>query len=96
MKPSVALDQNCEAVRAAVNSRRAENPRLFGSTLRGEDREDSDLDILVDALPEATLFDLGGLQMDLEEILGVRVDLLTPDDLPRQIRAKVVAEAVPI
>lgn len=96
MKPSVALDQNCEAVRAAVNSRRAENPRLFGSTLRGEDREDSDLDILVDALPEATLFDLGGLQMDLEEILGVRVDLLTPDDLPRQIRAKVVAEAMPI
>ncbi|MGA3061783.1 MAG: nucleotidyltransferase family protein [Methylocystis sp.] len=96
MKPSVALDQNREAVRAAVNSRRAENPRLFGSTLRGEDREDSDLDILVDALPEATLFDLGGLQMDLEEILGVRVDLLTPDDLPRQIRAKVVAEAVPI
>ena len=64
--------------------------------MRGEDREDSDLDILVDALPEATLFDLGGLQMDLEEILGVRVDLLTPDDLPRQIRAKVVAEAVPI
>ncbi len=96
MKPSVALDQNREAVRAAVNSRRADNPRLFGSTLRGEDREDSDLDILVDALPEATLFDLGGLQMDLEEILGVRVDLLTPDDLPRQIRAKVVAEAVPI
>jgi uncharacterized protein len=96
MKPSVALDQNREAVRAAVNGRRAENPRLFGSTLRGEDREDSDLDILVDALPEATLFDLGGLQMDLEEILGVRVDLLTPDDLPRQIRAKVVAEAVPI
>ena len=96
MKPSVALDQNREAVRAAVNSRRAENPRLFGSTLRGEDREDSDLDILVDALPEATLFDLGGLQMDLEEILGVRVDLLTPDDLPRQIRAKVVAEAMPI
>ncbi len=96
MKPSVALDQNREAVRAAVNSRRAENPRLFGSTLRGEAREDSDLDILVDALPEATLFDLGGLQMDLEEILGVRVDLLTPGDLSRHFRERVLAEAAPI
>jgi len=96
MKPSVALDQNREAVRAAVNSSRAENPRLFGSTLRGEDREDSDLDILVDALPEATLFDLGGLQMDLEEILGVRVDLLTPGDLSRHFRERVLAEAAPI
>lgn len=96
MRPSLALEKHREAVRAAVNSRRAQNPRVFGSASRGDDREDSDLDILIDALPETTMFDLGGLQMDLEEILGVRVDLLTPEDLPRRIRAKVVSEAIPI
>jgi hypothetical protein len=46
--------------------------------------------------PEATLLDLGGLQMDLEEILGVRVDLLTPGDLSRHFRERVLAEAAPI
>ncbi|MBI1866855.1 MAG: nucleotidyltransferase family protein [Methylocystis sp.] len=96
MKPSLALDANREAVRAAVGRRRAANPRVFGSVLHGEDEEGSDIDILVDALPGATLFDLGGLQMDLERILGVRVDLLTPEDIHRRIRAKIVAEAVPI
>ncbi len=96
MKPSVALEQNRAAVRAAVSRRRASNPRVFGSVLHGEDRDESDIDILVDALPRATLFDLGGLQMDLQDILGVRVDLVTPAELPRRIRAKVVAEAAPI
>lgn len=96
VKPSVALKANREAVRAAVKRCRAANPRVFGSVLRGEDHEDSDIDILVDALPGATLFDLGGLQVELEEILGVRVDLLTPKELPRQFRECVLAEALPI
>jgi len=82
VRPSLALEQNREAVRAAVSRCRAANPRVFGSVLHGEDREGSDIDILVDALPEATLFDLGGLQMDLQDILGVRVDLVTPLELP--------------
>ena len=64
--------------------------------LRGEDREGSDIDILVDASPGATLLDLGGLHAELEQILGVKVDLLTPLELPKRIRAKVVAEAVAI
>lgn len=96
MKPSVALDNHREAVRAAVSRGRATNPRVFGSVLRGEDQEGSDLDILVDPLPGATLFDLGGLQIELEEILGVRVDLLTPGDLSRYFRESVLAEAQPI
>lgn len=79
-----------------MSRRRAANPRVFGSVLHGEDRDESDIDIMVDALPGATLFDLGGLQMDLQDILGVRVDLVTPAELPRRIRAKVVAEAAPI
>lgn len=96
MRPSAALEKNREAVRTAVSRCRAANPRVFGSILRGEDQEGSDIDILVDALPGATLLDLGGLQMDLQDILGVRVDLLTPDELPKQIRARVIAEAIPI
>jgi predicted nucleotidyltransferase len=96
MKPSVALAANREAVRAAVSRRKAANSRVFGSVLRGEDEEGGDIDILVDALPSATLLDLGGLHAELEAILGVKVDLLTPLELPKRIRAKVVAEAVPI
>jgi hypothetical protein len=93
---TVRLHTNREAVRAAVSRRRAANPRVFGSVLRGEDREGSDIDILVDASPGATLLDLGGLHAELEQILGVKVDLLTPLELPKRIRAKVVAEAVAI
>ncbi len=69
---------------------------MFGSVLHGDDRDGSDIDILVDALPGATLFDIGGLQVELEEILGVRVDLLTPAERPQRIRAAVMAEASPI
>ena len=96
MKPSVALDQKRNAVRDAASRFRTANPRVFGSVLRGEDRDGSDLDLLVDALPGATLFDLGGLQIELEELLGVPVDLLTPGDLPPKFRDQVLAEARPV
>jgi len=65
MKPSVALDMHRESIRAAVLRCRAANPRVFGSVLRGDDQDNSDVDILVDALPGTTLFDLGGLQVEL-------------------------------
>jgi predicted nucleotidyltransferase len=64
--------------------------------LLGADREGGDLDLLVDPSPEATLFDLGGLQVELEDILGVSVDLLTPGDLPPQFREYVLAQARPV
>lgn len=64
--------------------------------LHGTDREGSDIDLLVDALPEATLFDLGGLQEELESLLGIHVDLRTPGDLPPKVRAKVLAQAQPV
>ena len=96
MKPSAALDLHRQALRDTVARCRAANPRVFGSVLRGDDKEGSDLDILVDALPGATLFDLGGLQVELEELLGVRVDLLTPKELPPRFRDRVLNEAIPI
>ncbi|MDE1922535.1 MAG: nucleotidyltransferase family protein [Gammaproteobacteria bacterium] len=96
MRLSVLLDMNRSAVREATGRFRSTNPRVFGSVLHGTDEEGSDLDLLVDALPGATLFDLGGLQVELESLLGVHVDLLTPADLPPRIRAKVLAEARPV
>jgi uncharacterized protein len=96
VRPSLALEEKREAVRAAVRRSRAENPRVFGSVLHGEDKEGSDIDILVDARPGATLFDLGGLQVELEEILGVRVDLVTPGEISRYFRTQVLSEAKPI
>lgn len=96
MRPSTALALKRAAVREAAGRFRAANPRVFGSCARGLDTEESDLDLLVDALPGATLFDLGGLQQTLEDLLGVRVDLVTPGDLPPRIRAAVLAEAQPV
>ena len=96
MKPSEALEANRQAVRQAVQQFKTKNPRLFGSALHGNDREDSDLDLLVDPLPGVTLFDLGGLQVELDELLGVPVDLLTPGDLPPRFRDAVLSEAKPV
>jgi uncharacterized protein len=69
---------------------------VFGSVIHGTDSDGSDLDILVDELPGATLFDLGGLQVELESLLGVRDNLLTPGDLPPKFRVQVLAEARPV
>lgn len=96
MKPSAALALKRTAVREAMERFRTTNPRVFGSVAHGTDRDGSDLDLLVDALPGATLFDLGGLQAELEELLGVSVDLVTPGDLPPKFRQHVLAEALPI
>jgi predicted nucleotidyltransferase len=96
MKPSAALNLKRHAVREAAGRYRVTNPRVFGSALHGTDQDGSDLDLLVDVLPDTTLFDLGGLQIELEELLGVHVDLLTPGDLPASFRKQVVAEATPV
>lgn len=96
MKPSVALETHRAEIRRIVAANKAANPRVFGSVVRGEDRDGSDLDILVDALPGATLFDLGGIQYELQELLGVPIDLLTPGDISERFRGEVLAEAVPV
>lgn len=96
MRPSIVLDLKRNAVREAASRFRTVNLRIFGSVLHGTDKEGGDLDLLVDALPDATLFDLGGLQDELESMLGVHVDLLTPADLSPKFRAQVLAEAQPV
>lgn len=92
-KPSVIFARHRDTIRRLSGKYPVTNIRVFGSVLHGTDRYDSDIDLLVDALPGATLFDLGGLQDELQELLGVHVDLLTPNDIPCQIRESVVDEA---
>ena len=71
----------------------AHNVRVFGSVARGEARPESDVDFLVDMEPGRTLFDLGGLLMDLRDLLGVEVDVVTERGLKPRIRERVLKEA---
>lgn len=96
MRPSTILATQRGAIREMAHRYRTANPRVFGSVARGEDGDDSDLDLLVDPLPGTTLFDLGGLQVALEELLAIRVHLLTPGDLPAGFRVQVLNEARPV
>ena len=95
MRPSQALENHREAIRRIV-ARRARNPRVFGSVVHGEDREDSDLDLLVDSTGETSLFDLAGIELELERLLGVRVEVTTSGSLPESFRNSVLAEALPV
>jgi uncharacterized protein len=96
MKPSEALSANRAAIRRVVESHRASNARVFGSAMRGDDSERSDLDILIDPTTETTLFDIGAIRRELRELLGVTVDVLTPKALPESIRNAILAEARPV
>ena len=83
-----------DEVLALAARHRASNVRLFGSLARGDATLGSDIDLLVDPLPGATLFDLGGLQLELQQLLGARVDLLTPQDVPEAWRSSILSAAV--
>lgn len=70
------------------------NVRVFGSVMRGDDVEGSDLDLLVDPTHETTLMDIGAIRFELRKLLGIEVEVLTPKALPDSFRAKVIAEAI--
>lgn len=96
MKPSQVLSANRDAIRQIVESHCATNTRVFGSAANGTDTDESDLDILVDPTSEATLFDIGAIRYKLRALLGVPVDVLTPNALPESFRAQVLSEAIPV
>lgn len=96
MKPSIALQTHRAAIRRVVERHRASNARVFGSVLHGRDTDGSDLDILIDPTPSTTLMDVAAIQVELEKLLGVSVDVLTPKALPVSFRQTVLTEAVPI
>jgi len=74
----------------------ARNVRIFGSVARGQAGAQSDLDVLVDLDPGHSLLDLGGFLMDLQELLGCKVDVVTEKGLRERIRDRVLREAVPL
>jgi len=96
MKPSVALNAHRAEIREIVLSHRASNARVFGSVVHGTDTDSSDLDILIDPTEDTTLFDIGAIRYKLRNLLGVPVDILTPNALPDSFRDNVMREAQPI
>jgi len=84
-----------EILRIAAK-RGARNVRIFGSAARGEADERSDVDVLVDMEPGRSLLDMGGLLMDLRELLGRNVDVVTEPSLHWYIRDRILREAVPL
>ena len=92
MRPSEALSQHREAVRLAAARCRVVNPLVFGSAMRGDDRDGSDLDLLVD-----TLFSIWVVcKTSCRSCWGVSVDVLTLKDLPAKFRDSVAREARPV
>lgn len=96
MKPSEALRAHRSDLRKLAAQFGVEHPRVFGSTLSGTDSEDSDLDLLVDPTPTTTLLTIAGLQNAAERLLGVSVDVQTPNSISRRFRDAVLRQAVPL
>ena len=88
------LQEKREDILRIAAKRGAYNVRVFGSVARGEADSKSDIDILVDMEPGRSLFDLGGLLMDLQDLLGHSVDVVTERGLRERIRERVLKEAV--
>jgi hypothetical protein len=85
-----------EQILQVAARRGARNVRIFGSVAREEDDAHSDIDFLVEMDAGRSLFDLGGLQAELEDVLGCRVDVVTERGLKNRIRSRVLDEAVPV
>ena len=94
MRPSELLKLHRNKVLAMAHSRGARNVRVFGSAARGADHDGSDLDLLVAWPDEHSLLDLVGLQLDLQDALGVRVDLATERELHPSLKDRILAEAL--
>ncbi len=87
------LQEKREDILHIASKRGATNVRVFGSVARGEADSESDIDLLVDLEPGRSLFDLGGFLMDLQDLLGHKVDVVTERGLRERIRDRVLREA---
>lgn len=90
------LQEQREQILRLADRYRTSDVRVFGSVARGDNSEASDVDLLVKARPGCSLFDLGGLLEDLQDLLGSRVDLVLEDGLKPRLRDRVLREAVPL
>lgn len=95
-RPSDAVARHRAALLEIIGRYGATNPRVFGSVARGDDDQDSDLDLLVDRLPGTGMMKLARLQIEAEALLGLPVDVHTPDGLREQVRLTVMREARPL
>jgi hypothetical protein len=89
-----SLRERREDILRIADKHGARTVRIFGSVARGEEDEASDIDLLVEMEDGRSLLDLGGLLMDLQDLLGCRVDVVTEKGLRERIRARVLKEAV--
>lgn len=96
MTPNDLLRSRREQILQYAKRRGARNVRVFGSVARGDAQAESDIDFLVDLEPGRSLFDLGGLLMDLQDLLGCRVDVVTEAGLRPLIRRRVLRHARPL
>jgi predicted nucleotidyltransferase len=97
MRPSEALQLHRSDIRNIVARNHACNPRVFGSVAHGNDTEGSDLDILVDPISDkTTLINLITIERELEQILGVRIDVQTPGSLSERFRNAVLMDALQV
>jgi predicted nucleotidyltransferase len=87
-------EKRAEILRLA-EARGGHNVRIFGSVARGESRDGSDADLLIEFEKGRTLFDLIELKSDLQSLIGANVDIVTPSSL-RYVRDRVLAEAQPL
>ncbi len=93
MRPSIAVATQREHVLAIALAHDARNLRVFGSVVTGLDHEGSDLDLLVDMPRGTSLLGVVGLQLDIQDALGVKVDLCTERELHPALRERILAEA---
>ena len=96
MRPSEALALHRVRIREIALSHHVSGVRVFGSALRGDDAAGSDLDLLVEPTAQTTLLDIGAIRYELKNLLGLEVDVLTPNGLPAGFREQLMREAVPV
>jgi uncharacterized protein len=96
MRPSKAIELHRSRIREIAAAHHVRGVRVFGSALRDDDVEGSDLDLLVDPTPETTMLDIGAIRVELKQLMGIDIDVLTPQALPEKFRAKVLSEAQPV
>ena len=96
MKIDELLKEKREEIRRIAAAHGATNVRIFGSVARGEARQDSDLDLLVDTDPETSSWFPAGLVLDLEEMLGCKVEVVTENGLNPYLKERVLHEALPL
>jgi uncharacterized protein len=96
MRPSEALSLHRTQIREIALRHRVSGVRVFGSALHGSDTADSDLDLLVEPTAQTTLMDIGAIRFELKQLLGMDVDVLTPNSLPTSFRDQVLREAIAV